>query len=255
MMKTIWTLCDRNTRAFLAEWRYHIISLLTPFFFLYLFSEWFRSEHIYDPVPFMLVGLIVVEVFQFALWKSSSTEEDVSGAPWSHVFAGQLISVAAIAAVMGLIIYVLGLIVVGKAITSIWTVIAVIGLILLLSLVFASIGLFLTAMVGNTKTREALITALILTLPFFSGAYVASSLLPEVIQTLSDFNPLTYAVALFRAASLELWNAPLEELLHMELAVEIGRVTITPIVSLLILGGVGLVFMALSALCCGRRRR
>ncbi|MCL2569474.1 MAG: ABC transporter permease [Oscillospiraceae bacterium] len=252
-MRTILTLCDRNARAFCAEWKSHIVSLLAPFFFLYLFSEWFRSEHVDTPVPFMLVGLVVVEVFQFALWKSSAVEENVVGAPWWHVFAGQLLSVAAIAAAMGLIIYAIGVAVVGKEITSLWTVVAVVALILLLSLIFASVGLFLTCVIRNTKTREASITALILTLPFYSGAYVASSLLPELIQTLSDWNPLTYAVALFRAVSLELWNAPLEALLNMELAVQVGQVTITPAVSLLILTGLGLVFMVLSASCFARK--
>ena len=252
-MRTVLTLCNQNTKVFLAEWKSHIVALLAPFFFLYLFSEWFRSDYVDNPVPFMLVGLIVVEIFQFALWKSSVVEECVIGVPRLYVFTGQLISIAMIAAAMGLVIYAIGFVVVGKEITSLWTLAAVVGLILLLSLVFASVGLFLTSAVGNTKTREALISALILTLPFFSGAYVASSLLPAMIQTLGNFNPLTYAVALFRAASLELWSAPAEMLLNKELTVEAGHVTITPALSLLVLTGLGLVFFVLSACCFAKK--
>ena len=235
--------------AFLQEKKSHVVSLLAPFFFLYLFSDWFRSEYIDDPMSFMLVGLVVVEIFQFALRASASAIENMGKTcafPVSrlHLAAGQLIAVTAIATVMGLIIYVVGFFA-GIGVTSIWTLLSGIATMVFLGLVFSSFGLFLAVVIRNVQTLGALITALTLTLPFFSGAYVFIALLPELFHVISYYNPLTYAVALFRIVSLGFWNAPMECLVNMELAFAVGGVMITPFRTVLVLAGFGLVFLAL----------
>jgi len=237
--------------AFLEDRKGHVVSLLAPFFFLYLFSEWFRSPYIGDPVPFMLVGLVVVEIFQFALRASASAIANMGKtctfpASRLRLAAGQFIAVTAIATAMGLIIYVVGFFA-GIGVTSVWTLLSGIALMVFLGLVFSSFGLFLATVFRNPQTIAALITAITLTLPFFSGAYVFISLLPELFHIISYYNPLTYAVALFRIVSLGFWDAPLACLVNMELAFVVNGVMMTPARSLLVLASFGLVFLVLFA--------
>jgi len=239
--------------AFLDDRKSHLVSLLAPFFFLYLFSEWFRSPYIDDPVPFMLVGLVVVEVFQFALRASAAAIGSMGTtclfpAPRLHIAAGQLLAVTGIATAMGFIIFVAGFFM-GIGAPSIGTLLAGIGTIFFLGFVFSSFGLFLAVVIKNPQTLGALITAITLTLPFFSAAYVFISLLPNLFHVISYYNPLTYAVSLFRIVSLGLWNAPMEYLVNMELAFSVGGVMITPLESFFVLGGFGLVFLVLFAVC------
>jgi len=257
-VKLLLILCGRDTKAFLKDRKSHLVSLLAPFFFLYLFSEWFRSEHIDDPVPFMLVGLVVIEIFQFALRASASTIENMGStcaveAPRLHIAAGQLLAVTGIATVMGFIIFLVGFFI-GIGAPSVWALLSGVGMIVFLGLVFSSFGLFLAVVIRNPETLGALITALTLTLPFFSGAYVFISLLPELFHVISYYNPLTYAVAFFRVISLGFQSTPVESLLDMELAFEVSGVLITPLRAFSVLAIFGLVFLTLFVICFKKPR-
>jgi len=237
--------------VFLEDKKSHLVSLLAPFFFLYLFSEWFRSPYIESPMPFMMVGLVVIEIFQFALRASASAIEHMGKTctfPVSRLrlAAGQLIAVTMIATAMGLIIYVVSFFF-GIGAVSAGAMLSGLATMAFLGFVFSSFGLFLAVVIKNPQTIGALITAITLTLPFFSGAYVFISLLPDLFHVISYYNPLTYAVALFRIVALGFWNAPMECLVNMELAFTVGGAMITPARAFFVLASFGLVFLTLFA--------
>jgi len=83
---------------------------------------------------------------------------------------------------------------------------------------------------------------------FISGAYLPFFMLPNVLQWIGYFNPLSYAVLFFRTIMLESLDLTTPELLSEGLAFEIGNVTITPMGAFGILAVFGVVFLILSTL-------
>ena len=59
---------------------------------------------------------------------------------------------------------------------------------------------------------------------------------------------MTYAVAAFRWVALERTHLGTQELINEELAFTIGNFTVTPMISLVILLGFGVLFLALSTI-------
>ena len=232
-------------------------SILFPFFFVYVFSSIFRNEAISDPVPYMLVGIIIATVFETALRISASTIDDmttgfmkevlVSPVARVSVAAGQFLSSAIIAAVEGFIILVVGFFI-GFKVTSVLTLGLVMLLMIFVGLVFAGFGLFIATNTKNIQTFQIVSMAITMPMTFISGAYIPFSLLPRSLVFVGYINPVTYAVALFRTVALEKTGLQTDELLAEQLALQIGEVVVTPWLAMLILFLFGLLFMVLSTL-------
>ncbi len=239
------------------------VSLLTPFFFLWLFYGWFRSEYVTDPFSFALVSLVPVVAFDFALRTAASM--DLAGAggvsdgggecPAAQPFPRLLAMVAATAAGAGLIVYVVGF-ALGKPLPSAWAPVLAVLTTAVLGVLFAVVGILLHAVTRDPLTEQAVtLPALTLALPMLSGAYLDVRFLPEVLHWVAYLNPLTHAVTLFRAVSLGLWDAPLAQQLGMGIALDTGHGIITPTVSLLVLTGFAVVVTALTAVVLRLRRK
>ncbi|MCL1919315.1 MAG: ABC transporter permease [Peptococcaceae bacterium] len=256
-MKTILALCVRNLKAFIRDRTRLFFSILFPFFFVYVFSSIFRNEAISDPVPYMLVGIIIATVFETALRISASTIDDmttgfmkevlVSPVARVSVAAGQFLSSAIIAAVEGFIILVVGFFI-GFKVTSVLTLGLVMLLMIFVGLVFAGFGLFIATNTKNIQTFQIVSMAITMPMTFISGAYIPFSLLPRSLVFVGYINPVTYAVALFRTVALEKTGLQTDELLAEQLALQIGEVVVTPWLAMLILFLFGLLFMVLSTL-------
>jgi ABC-2 type transport system permease protein len=260
-MRVIHALWLRNLKSFVRNKPALIFNLIFPFFFIFVFGEIFRNDFIENPVSYMLAGIIVVTVFDSSFRVSSSTIEDMTSgfmkevlvSPISRltVAVGQFISSATVATVQGIIIFCVGF-AIGLRVTSPVTVILALLAMIFVGLVLAGFGLLIATLTKNTQTFQAVSIAITMPMTFMSGAYIPLSMLPDALRYAGYFNPLTYAVALFRIITLEKLNTPAAELVQEQLAFDIGGVIIAPLESLLILLVFGAVFLALSALAFAR---
>jgi ABC-2 type transport system permease protein len=135
---------------------------------------------------------------------------------------------------------------VGLEVTSPITVIYTLAAMIFIGLIFAGFGLFLATKAKNIQTFQAISMAITMPLTFVSGAFIPVSMLPTALQYVAYFNPMTYAVNLFRTIVLERLGSPTYELVFEGMAVEIGSVTLTTPHAILILLAFGVVFLTLS---------
>jgi len=254
-MRVIHALWIRNLKAFIRNKPALIFNLIFPFFFIFVFGEIFRNEFIENPVTFMLAGIIIAIVFESSLRVSSNTIDDITSgfmkevlvSPISrlNVAVGQFISSATVATVQGIIIFIAGFFM-GLRISSPITIIFAILAMVFVGIVFAGFGLLIATKAKNIQTFQAVSIAITMPMTFMSGAYIPFSMLPTTLEWIGYFNPMTYAVALFRTITLERLNTPVTELVNEELAFEIGNLTIGPMRALGILFIFGTVFLILS---------
>jgi ABC-2 type transport system permease protein len=260
-MQTVFALCVRNLKNFVRNRMGLAFSIAFPFFFIWIFSELFSFFVAENPISFMLAGIAIATVFDVALRISSSTIDDMSSgfmkevlvSPVSRlsVAGGQFMSSAVIATLQGLIIL-LGGIFLGFRITSAITALYIILTMVAVGFVFAGFGLFIASNTKNTQTFQVVSMAITMPMTFLSGAYIPLSVVPATLQYISWFNPLTYAVALFRTISLERLDAPQEVLLQDGLAIQIGDFVVMPWLSAVILLVFGALFLLLSTITFSR---
>ena len=265
-MATVFALCLRNLRDFVRNKARLIFSLIFPFFFIYVFGSIFENFVAdtgvdINPIFIMLAGIAIATVFDVTLRISSSTIDDMSSGFMKEVLVspvsrlsiagGQFLSGAVIGTINGFCIMVGGVIL-GFRISDPMTVVYITAVMVFVGFVFSGFGLFIATNTKNTQTFQ--MVSLVLTMPmtFLSGAYIPISELPRPLELIGYFNPLTYAVMLFRAVSLELTNAPTEVLLEAGFAIEIGSFVVTPVISALILAAFGALFLFLSTLTFAR---
>ena len=256
-MRVIHALWVRNLKNFIRNKPALIFNLIFPFFFIYVFGEIFRNDYIENHISFMLAGIIIATVFDSSLRVSTSTIDDITSGFMKEVLVspvsrltiavGQFISSATVAAVQGIIIFVVGFFI-GLRVSSPLTIVYAVLAMIFVGLVFAGFGLLLATRTKNIQTFQAVSMAITMPMTFLSGAYIPLSLLNNVLTTIAYFNPMTYAVAFFRTIVLERSDLTVAELVTEELAFEIGRFTITPTTSILILLVFGLVFLLLSTI-------
>jgi ABC-2 type transport system permease protein len=203
----------------------------------------------------MLAGIIITTVFDSSLRMASSTIDDMTSGFMKEVIVspvsrltiaiGQFFAAATVSAFQGLIIFLAGFII-GLRVTTPLTVVYAILIMMFVGLIFAGFGLFIATVSKNIQTFQAVTMAITMPMTFMSGAYIPLSMLPDILKWVGYFNPMTYAVNLFRAVTLEKLDLTTEQLVNEGLALEIGSFTVTPIMSLAILAIFGMVFLALS---------
>lgn len=262
-MATVWALCVRNLKDFVRNKTRLIFSVVFPFFFIYVFSAIFADmmDVIENPMSYMLAGIAIATVFDVTLRISSSTIEDMSSGFMKEVLvspvsrlsiaAGQFLSGAVIGTLQGLVLLIGGVFL-GLEITSVMTVVYMILVMIFVGLVFSGFGLFIATNTKSTQTFQIVSVAITMPMTFLSGAYIPLGSLPRVLEIVGFFNPLTYAVALFRAVSLEMLDAPRAFLIQAQLAIEIGDFVVTPWIAALFLLGFGVLFVLLSTVSFAR---
>jgi len=261
-MQTVWALCVRNLKDFVRNKPRLIFSLIFPFFFIYVFGSIFENFAAdmpigITPIAYMLAGIAIAQVFDVTLRISSSTIDDMSSgfmkevlvSPVSRlsVAGGQFLSGALIGTINGLFIL-LGGVFLGFRISDPMTVVYMIAAMIFVGFVFSGFGLFVATNTKNTQTFQVVSMVLTMPMTFLSGAYIPVMSLPPALQIVARFNPLTYAVMLFRAISLEVTDLPAEVLVQADIAIRIGDFIVTPFVSAMALLGFGVLFLFLSTL-------
>jgi len=254
-MRIIIALCNRNLNDFVRNRTRLAFSILFPFFFIYVFSAIFQNDYIENGFTFMLAGIVIATIFDVALRISSSTIDDMASGFMKEVLVspvrrlsiagGQFLSGAVIGTLHGLILL-LGGIFLGFRVPSIMTVLFMIVAMIFIGFVFSGFGLFMATNTKNTQTFQIVSMAITMPMTFLSGAYIPLEMLPRTLQIVSFFNPLTYAVLLFRTVSLEGWNLPTDQLIANGLAMQIGDFVVTLWISVLFLLGFGALFLLLA---------
>lgn len=255
-MRVIYTLWLRNLKTFVRDRVRLVISIVIPFFFIYVFSSIFKSDQVDNPTAFMLAGVIIATVFQTSLSIATTTIDDmvsgfmkevlVSPASRFQVAVGQLLSAATVATVQGLLILIVGLFT-GLSFTSWLTPVYVIGAMILVGLVFSGLGLFLASKVKSSQTFQLVQQAIVLPFTFLSGAYIPLSLLPDPLRYFGYVNPMTYTTAFFRTIILEQGNLSTQEMIRSGLAFDFNGFIVTPWMSGVIIAVAGLLFLFLAA--------
>src|SRR5690625_3502023 len=256
-MRIINALWMRNVKLFMRNRLQLILLLIMPFFYLYLISTIFKSVSINDSISYVLAGIVIIVVFQTSLNIATSAIEDITSGYMKEVLVspvkrieialGQLLSSTTIATLQGILILIVGYFL-GMTYTSLFTPLAIIGTMVITGLVFSSFGLFLAASVKNAQTFQIMSVAITTPITFLCGVYVPLSLLPNGLQFLALFNPMTYATAFFRTLSLEKFNVSTNELISQQLAFKVKDFIITPGISLIIILLFGLACIALSTI-------
>ncbi len=254
-MSTVFALWKRGLKAFVRNRVSLVFSLIFPFFFVYVFGAIFKNEFIDNPVAYMLSGVIITTVFESSLNLASSTVDDmvsgfmkevlVSPVHRIHVAMGQILSASTVSTLQGVLIVILGLFI-GIEFTSILTPIFVLLAMICVGIVFSGVGLYLATVVRNGQTFQIVKTAIAMPLTFISGAYIPLSLLPNTLKIIAYINPMTYATAFFRMIVLEKTGLSAEQLVNEGLAIEINGFIITPFFSVMIILGIGLIFLTLA---------
>lgn len=254
-MSTVFALWKRGLKAFVRNRVSLVFSLIFPFFFVYVFGAIFKNEFIDNPVAYMLSGVIITTVFESSLNLASSTVDDmvsgfmkevlVSPVHRIHVAMGQILSASTVSTLQGVLIVILGLFI-GIEFTSILTPIFVLLAMICVGIVFSGVGLYLATVVRNGQTFQIVKTAIAMPLTFISGAYIPLSLLPDTLKIIAYINPMTYATAFFRMIVLEKTGLSAEQLVNEGLAIEINGFIITPFFSVMIILGIGLIFLTLA---------
>lgn len=254
-MSTVFALWKRGLKAFVRNRVSLVFSLIFPFFFVYVFGAIFKNEFIDNPVAYMLSGVIITTVFESSLNLASSTVDDmvsgfmkevlVSPVHRIHVAMGQILSASTVSTLQGVLIVILGLFI-GIEFTSILTPIFVLLAMICVGIVFSGVGLYLATVVRNGQTFQIVKTAIAMPLTFISGAYIPLSLLPGTLKIIAYINPMTYATAFFRMIVLEKTGLSAEQLVNEGLAIEINGFIITPFFSVMIILGIGLIFLTLA---------
>jgi ABC-2 type transport system permease protein len=256
-MRVIHALWVRNLKAFVRNKPALIFNLLFPLFFVFVLRGVFANEYVDNTETFILAGIIMATIFDSSLRISASTIEDITSGFMKEVLvspvsrltiaAGQFISSATVAVVQGLIILIVGFFI-GFRVSNPMTVISALLAMMFTGLVFAGFGLLIATRAKNMQTFQAVSIAVTMPMTFLSGAYLPISVLPSALQWVAYFNPMTYAVSMFRAITMERLTAPASELVNQGLAFEIGTLTVGPGEAFLILLIFGALFLFLSTL-------
>ncbi|WP_231686846.1 ABC transporter permease [Bacillus sp. JCM 19034] len=243
-MRVVFALWSRHVRLFIRNRVQLVLILIMPIFYLYLLSAIFQSTQITNTVSYVLAGIIIIVVFQTSLNIATSTIDDIVSGYMKEILVspvkrvqiaiGQILASTTIATFQGIMILIVGAFI-GMTYTSVFTPIALVAFMIFVGLVFSSFGLFLAASIKNAQTFQIASTAITIPVTFLCGVYIPLSLLPEGLQMLALFNPMTYAASFFRTLSLEKMSQPIDELLVEQLAFEVHTFIITPQMSIWII--------------------
>ncbi|WP_026671779.1 ABC transporter permease [Alkalihalobacterium bogoriense] len=256
-MRVIYAIWLRHVKLFFRNRVQLVLIVIMPFFYMYLLSTIFQSVFIENPMYYVLTGIIMIVVFQTSLNVSTTTIDDivsgymkevlVSPVKRGYIAIGQILSSTTIATFQGIIILVFGYFI-GLTYHSILTPIFTVVFMIFTGLVFSAFGLFVATSVKNAQTFQIATVAITTPITFLCGVYIPLSLLPNALQVVALFNPMTYAAAFFRTLSLEKFSLTTEELVAEQLAFQINHFIITPQMSILFIVIFGITFFILATL-------
>lgn len=254
-MRGIKAILKRNLTNFLRNKMQLVFAIFMPVFFLFIFSFVMKSSAsgVEQPINYLISGIIIMTVFQSALSNSTNIIEDMSMgfmkeiivspvARW-QISIGQILSSSIISMLQGIIVIIIALFM-GLKIDALQFA-EMLGVMASVGITFSSIGLFLATLAKNSTTFQVMITAFTLPLTFLSGAYIPTTVMPEIILPLVYINPLTYTTSIFRYITLKMESLSTDALVKAGVAFDLNGFIIKPYFGLAIILTMGLLFFIL----------
>jgi ABC-2 type transport system permease protein len=218
-MKVLMDTGHMTVRHLMVLWRqpwWIAVSLVQPVIWLLLFGALFETVTDIpgfgssNYIEFLAPGVVVMTAFFGAGWTGMPVIEDinrgvinrflVSPVRRSSLISGRLTSGALTTAVQSLIIVVLALIVGASFANGIPGVAVLIVVSVLVGSAFGCLSIGLALLVRREETLIATVQFLLLPLSFLSVTFMQKSLMPDWMQTVSELNPLNWAVEAGRDA-------------------------------------------------------
>lgn len=251
MIRPVTAIIKRNLLKFSRDRMRLMFTLIMSGLFMFIFSFAMRSTStgIEHPMNYLIAGVVIMLVFQTSLSNSMHILEDISSgfmkeiivapiARW-QIALGQILSTMFIAVAQGLIVIIVGFFT-GLRLDPLHLILMV-GLMFLVAFTFSSMGLLLAAVTKESTNFQILINLLTIPLVFLSGAYIPTTVLPEIMAPVVYCNPLTYTTAAFRYVTLQMEHLPVDALLKAGVAFRVGGYVVMPTTGVLIVAVMGVV--------------
>ena len=229
-----WVLFVRSIKKLLRTPILLFFALIQPIIFLVLFTQLFSSVGPFFSqaagygavtyLSFATAGIVLQNGFSSALQSGTSVVDDltsgflekelVTPVNRAAILLGRLLSDAFRVVVQSAIILVLAFLLGADIATGVPGVIVIFFVVAFFGLAWSGISLAIGLRTRSAETVFGLGGLLTFPLLFMSTALVPTSLMPGWMQTVSDFNPISYAVNAVRALTLTGydWGAVLEAL-------------------------------------------
>jgi ABC-2 type transport system permease protein len=255
IMRGIIAVFSRNITNFFRDRMRVLFSLLMSLLFMFVFSFAMKGvvPGMSRPLDYLAAGVIIMTVFQQALNNSTDILNDlssgfmkeiiVSPVPRWQIAIGQICSSTAIACIQGIIILAVSILL-GLRI-SVPTAFAMVGIMIIAGLTFASFGLFLATVSRNSSAFQILTNIIVMPLTFLSGAYIPVTVMPSFLSGVIILNPLTWITALFRFVTLGMHGVSPSTLVTEGMAFIFRGLIITPAAGFFFVLLFGLVFFFL----------
>lgn len=218
-MKALSDTRHMTVRHLMALWRqpwWIAIALVQPVIWLLLFGALFQT--ITDVpgfgsdnyIQFLAPGVVVMTAFFGAGWTGMPLIQDIDGGVIdrflvspvrrSSLIGGRLVSSSVTIAIQSLIIVGLALIAGASFDNGVLGIAVLIAVSILVAAAFSCLSIGLALLIRREETLIAIVQFLLLPLSFVSVTFMQKSLMPGWMQTVSDFNPLNWAVEAGREA-------------------------------------------------------
>lgn len=214
-----WFMTVRHLRALWRQPWWIAVSLTQPVIWLLLYGALFKKVvqipgfHGGSYIEFLTPGVIMMTAFFSAGWSGMPMIEDldrgvidrflVSPARRSSLITGRLLQGSLTIVIQSAIIVGLAAAVGANFHNGIGGVILMIVLAAILGAAFGALSNGLALVVRKEETLIATMQFLLLPLTFLSGAFMQLSLVPGWIRTISDYNPVNWAVEAGRSAAMQ----------------------------------------------------
>jgi ABC-2 type transport system permease protein len=194
------------------------VTLVQPVIWLLLFGSLFE---VVSDIPgfgrdsyveYLAPGIVVMTAFFSAGWSGMPVIEDldrgvtdrllVSPVSRGALLAGRVAQNSVTIAIQSLIIVGISLLAGATFPGGLVGVAALVGVAVLIGACFGTLSIGFALSARKEETLIATLTFLQLPLSFISSTFMASSLMPDWMDTAADFNPLEWAVEAARAAAL-----------------------------------------------------
>lgn len=215
----------RHARHLLRQPAWIIINLVQPIVWLLLFGALFQRVTDIpgftagDYIEFLAPGVVVMTAFFTGAWSGMPVLEDlgagildrflVTGVRRGALITGRLVQGALQIAIQTLIVVGLALATGARFEDGFVGVAVVMVVAILLGAAFGALSIALALVTRRQETMIALMQFVMLPLTFLSVAFMQKSLMPGWMQTLSAFNPVSWAAEAGRdalSASVD-WDA------------------------------------------------
>ncbi|MEM2637292.1 MAG: ABC transporter permease [Candidatus Korarchaeota archaeon] len=206
-------LVDRELRRYWRAKSRLISSVIQPLFYIVALGSGLSAAVILRDYPgtyleFIIPGIIAMTVVTTSLFQGVSViwdktfgfMKEIMVAPVSRVSIamGKALGSSIIATLNGLIVLVIGLGV--GALAPSHTIILLVPGMLLIGLIFSSLGISLASVIEDMNAFQLLSNIIFMPMLFLSGIFYPLSSAPEVMQVIAYFNPMTYPVDFLRGS-------------------------------------------------------